>query len=340
MKIAVIAKTRLPIAEPFRGGLEAFTHGLCKEYIRLGHDITLYAHADSDPLLNVKGFYGEEHRESRHFEIYENDEYLSILEDIEQNDFNVVHNNSTHELPIIWSSKARRPVATTIHTPPTAKLKAAIKICSHSEYLRFVLPSKSFETSWQPYLDNGSRVIYNGVDLNKWPLIREHRDYLFWFGRIVHAKGLDIVIDAAREINMPLKFAGPLDDQTYFDEQITPRLTENDTYLGHLKQSDIHLHMKGAAAMVSAVRWEEPFGLTNIEAMSSGVPVAGFDRGAFRELITAESGVVADQKNVKSLAKAIEAAIPLESDKVRRHAETFSLTTMAKRYIKYFEELL
>jgi len=340
MKIAVIAKTRLPIAEPFRGGLEAFTHALCKEYIRLGHEITLYAHTDSDPELNVKGFYGEENRGNEYFEIYENDEYLSILEDIGQNDFDIVHNNSTHELPILWGVKASIPVVTTIHTPPISKLKAAIKICSASENLHFVMPSKSFEATWQPYLNNGSTVIYNGVDLDRWPLVRTSRDYLFWFGRIVHAKGLDIVIDAAHEINMPLKFVGPIDDQKYFDEQISPRMTENDTYLGHLKQSDIQLYMKGAAAVVNAVRWEEPFGLTNIEAISSGVPIAGFDRGAFREIVNSESGVVAEQKNVKALAKAIEAAISLESDKVRRHAETFSLRTMAERYINYFEKLL
>ena len=340
MKIAVIAKTRLPIAEPFRGGLEAFTHALCKEYIRLGHNITLYAHADSDPELNVKGFYGDEHREDRHFEIYETDEYLSILADIEQNNFDVVHNNSTHELPILWGVKALMPVVTTIHTPPISKLKAAIKIGSGSENLHFILPSKSFEATWRPYLNNGSIVIYNGVDLDKWPLVRKSRDYLFWFGRIVHAKGLDIVIDAAHEMNMPLQFAGPLDDEQYFEEQIRPRMTENDTYLGHLKQAEIWLHMEGAAAMVNAVRWEEPFGLTNLEAMSSGVPIAGFDRGAFRELIDDESGVVAEQKNVKSLAKAIAAAISLESDNVRRHAETFSLRTMAERYITYFEEVL
>jgi glycosyltransferase involved in cell wall biosynthesis len=300
----------------------------------------LYAHADSDSELNVKGFYGHEHRESELFELYETDEYLSILADIEQNNFDVVHNNSTHELPILWGVKAPVPVVTTIHTPPIAKLKAAIKLCSGSENLHFVMPSKSFDATWRPYMDNGSIVIHNGVDLNKWPLVRKSRDYLLWFGRIVHAKGLDIVIDAAHELNMPLKFAGPLDDATYFEEQIRPRMTENDTYLGHLKQSKIQLHMTGAAAMVSAVRWEEPFGLTNIEAMSSGVPIAGFDRGAFMELVTVKSGVVAEQKNVKSLAKAIAAAIPLESDQVRRHAETFSLRTMAERYINYFEKVL
>ena len=340
MKIAVIAKTRLPIAEPYRGGLEAFTHALCKEYLRLGHEIILYAHVDSNPELNVKGFYGNEHRDSYHFEIYENDEYLSMLRDIEQSDFDVVHNNSTHELPVIWGAKASIPVVTTIHTPPISKLKAAIKICSSSTNLHFVVPSKSFEATWQPYMDNGATVIHNGVDLDKWPLVRASRDYLFWYGRIVRAKGLDIALDAAHEINMPLKFAGPLDDQKYFDEQIRPRLQESNTYLGHLKQAEIQNYMKGAAAMVSAVRWEEPFGLTNIEAMSSGVPVAGFNRGAFTELVDADGGVVAEQRNVRSLVKAIRAAMLLDSNQVRRHAAKFSLTTMAQHYINYFEKLL
>jgi UDP-glucose:tetrahydrobiopterin glucosyltransferase len=340
MKIAVVAKTRLPVAEPFHGGLEAFTHALCKEYIKLGHHITLYAHADSDPDLNVKGFYGNEYRNDRQFELYENDEYLSIIKDIEEGDFDIVHNNATHELPVIWGAKASLPVITTIHTPPTAKLKAAVKLYSASDNLHFILPSKSFQATWLPYMDNGSSVIYNGADTSKWSQVCTSRDYLFWYGRIVHAKGLDIVLDAAHSLNMPLKFAGSLDDEKYFNDQIKPRITEKDTYLGHLTQSDILAQLTGAAALANAVRWEEPFGLTNIEAMLTGVPVAGFDRGAFSELVDVESGVVASQRNVAALAKAIESAIILDSDKVRQHALKFSLKIMAERYINYFRELL
>jgi UDP-glucose:tetrahydrobiopterin glucosyltransferase len=340
MKIAIIAKTRLPIAEPFRGGLEAFTHTLCKEYTKLGHDITLYAHADSDPALNVKAFYGSEYREDRQFELYENDEYLSIIKDIEEGAFDIVHNNSTHELPVIWGAKAPLPVITTIHTPPTAKLKAAIKLYSASDNLHFILPSRSFQATWLPYMENGSSVINNGADISKWPQVRTSRDYLFWYGRIVHAKGLDIVLDAAHSLNMPFKFAGSIDDKDYFSKQIKPRITQNDTYLGHLTQAEILTQLTGAAAVANAVRWEEPFGLTNIEAMLAGVPVAGFNRGAFSELMNVESGVVASQRNVAALAKAIQSAIILDSDKVRQHALKFSLNLMAERYINYFEKLL
>lgn len=340
MRIAVIAKTRLPVAEPFRGGLEAFTHALCHQYIALGHDITLYAHADSDPALSVKGFYGNEFRDSSFYEIYESDEYLSILKDIEQQDFDIVHNNATHELPMLWKIRSKIPMVTTLHTPPIAKLKAALIIASKETDIHLAFPSESFRAQWQPYFNGNSRVIYNGADTDQWNKIRESQDYLFWYGRIVHAKGLDIVIDVANALNLNLKFAGPKDDLAYFETFIEPKLSSNIEYLGHLPQTEIHKHFKNTAATVSAVRWEEPFGLTNVEAMLSGVPVAGFDRGAFSELIHDKSGIVAEQCNVEALSRAVQSAMLLKSDDVSAHAQKFSLRTMAENYIQFFEEII
>jgi UDP-glucose:tetrahydrobiopterin glucosyltransferase len=340
MKIAVIAKTRLPIAEPFRGGLEAFTHSLCKEYIKQGHTITLYAHSASNPDLHVISYGSANFIEDQYFNIYENDEYLSIVRDIEQHDFDIVHNNSTHELPIIWGAKASVPVVTTLHTPPLSEMKAAISAASSFDNLHFVAVSKSLQKVWDTYTNHGSKVIYNGVDLEKWPLIRRSSDYLFWYGRIVDPKGLDIALDVAHEVGMPLHFAGSLDDAPYYNQQIKPRLKPGDVYLGHLKQLEILTAMHGAAAMVNSVRWEEPFGLTNIEAMSAGVPVAGFDRGAFSELINTLSGSVAVSTTVKSLATAVKSASLLKSAVVREQAEQYSLSKLGQNYLDYFETLI
>lgn len=339
MKIAVIAKTRLKIAEPFRGGLEAFTYTLCKEYIRLGHDVRLYAHSESDPSLNVVGFYGSEHRDEPNFELYENDEYVSILRDIEHGDFDVVHNNSTHELPILWGRTASIPVVTTIHTPPISKLKATISLASDSENLKFVTISQSFDATWRPYTNGNSTVIYNGVDIDKWPLVRETKDYLLWYGRMVPAKGIDIALDTAHELGMPLHFAGSIDDEAYYTEQIKPRMSEGDTYAGHLSQTELLGEMRSASVLINGARWNEPFGLTNIEAMAAGVPVAGFDRGAFREIVDASSGVVAERPTIASLADAVRLAMALDGRDVRKRAEHFSLEKMADQYITVFEDL-
>jgi glycosyltransferase involved in cell wall biosynthesis len=337
MRIAVIAKTRLKIAEPFRGGLEAFTYAVCKEYMKQGHEVTLYAHGESDPSLNVVSFYGSEFRDSDYFELYENDEYIKILQDIELKGYDIVHNNSTHELPIIWGAKASIPVITTLHTPPISKLKAAIALSSSSDNLSFVSISQAFNESWAPFLRNGSSIIYNGIDTKLWPRVRERSDYLFWYGRMVPAKGLDIALDAAHGVGIPLHFAGPIDDTKYFETTIQPKMHGEDVYLGHLDQPQILQAMRGAAATVSSVRWQEPFGLTNIEAMSAGVPIAGFNRGAFSEIVNQESGTIADELTVVSMIAAIRKAMLLESEIVSKQAQRFSLQSMVERYVELFE---
>ena len=53
MRICVIASSRHPIAEPFAGGLEAWTHALVTELAARGHDVTLFAAPGSDPTLPV-----------------------------------------------------------------------------------------------------------------------------------------------------------------------------------------------------------------------------------------------------------------------------------------------
>ncbi len=340
MNIAVIAKTRLPIAEPFRGGLEAFTHGICLEYQRAGHEVTLYAHADSDEGLNVVSFYGSEHRSGVDFEAYEADEYMSILRDIESKSFDIIHNNSTHELPIIWGTRASVPIVTTLHAPPLfSKIKPAITASQTSTNLHFVSISDSLAASWKPYLGRPAHVIHNGIDATMWPLTRRSSDYLLWYGRMVPTKGLDIALEVAHLLDMPLHFAGSLDDQEYYDSRIKPRISAVDVYLGHLNQGEILRAMRGAAAMINPARWEEPFGLTNIEAMAAGVPVAGFDRGAFREIISDASGRVAYDTTVAALAAATSSAMRLPSTAVSEAAQRFDSKRMAENYIRYFEAI-
>src|SRR4051812_49069373 len=53
MRICVVASSRFPIAEPFAGGLEAWTHAMVGELHRRGHEVTLFAAPGSDPALPV-----------------------------------------------------------------------------------------------------------------------------------------------------------------------------------------------------------------------------------------------------------------------------------------------
>jgi glycosyltransferase involved in cell wall biosynthesis len=87
-----------------------------------------------------------------------------------------------------------------------------------------------------------------------------------------------------------------------------------------------------ASALLVPIRWEEPFGLTVIEAMLSGTPVIAFRRGAMPELIV--DGVTGFLCNTED--EMVEAAGRLSEitpQACRRHViEKFSATAMYERH--------
>ena len=54
LRIALIAASRFPVAEPFAGGLEAHVWALADGLRRRGHEVTLFAGSGSDPSLGVE----------------------------------------------------------------------------------------------------------------------------------------------------------------------------------------------------------------------------------------------------------------------------------------------
>ena len=340
MNIAVIAKVAHPIKEPFSGGLESFTHMICEQYAAYGHSVTLYAHRDSDPAFTVISFNDPSNFRGKHASQYEADEYLAIVKDIESKQFDVVHNNSVHSLPLIWGARSTIPMITTLHTPPYSALKAVSSLSSYSSNLHFVSVSKSLRKSWQPFIHSHISVIHNGIHTEQWHPTAEKEPYLFWYGRILHNKGLDIALDLAHDLKAPLYFAGPIADTSYFDTQITPRIKESDTYLGHLTQKEINTYLSKARALVNSARWEEPFGLSTAEAMAAGTPVIGFDRGALREIIQEKGGAVATGTTVQSLKEALHESETIHQKTIVDQSRHFGIQRMVKQYLEYFEELL
>lgn len=339
MNIAIIAKITHPIAEPFAGGLESFTHMIARAYHAQGHDVTLYAHRDSDKQFKVVSFNDPKAFRSLQSRQYEADEYLSIVKDISTKKFDIIHNNSTSPIPLVWGARANVPVVTTLHTPPYTALKAAVSLASYSGNLKFVAVSKSLLKHWKPFIHSDISVIHNGIDLTKWQTSKRHDPYLFWYGRIVHNKGLDIAIDLAHQSKLPLYFAGPISDQSYYDTHIGPKLTSHEHYLGHLTHAEINQYLGKATALVNSGRWEEPFGLSTVEAMASGTPVIGFDRGALREVTAQKGGIVAKGTNVPSLHEALTLVKTLPKSAIVDRAKAFSVERMTKQYLDYFEEI-
>lgn len=330
MRIGVIAHLKHPIAEPFAGGLEMHTHLLASSLRRRGHAVTVFASTRSEPGLGLEAICDEtcldavgvaEAADVAFFK--EHHAYLSLMNGLRIRDFDLIHNNSLHYLPVSMADALPMPMVTTLHTPPFCWLESGVRV-ARSGNNSFVAVSESIRKSWAP-VTAIDRVILNGIDLCRFRFAEqpEPEPYLIWYGRIVPEKGLHFALDAARLLGIPLRFAGPVLDRDYFDAEIAPRVAGSEAlYLGHLAHEELSQVIGGARAFLCTPCWEEPYGLVVAEALACGVPVAAFSRGAIPEILTPECGVLAVPDDAASLAAATAQALALSRADCRRRAET------------------
>jgi glycosyltransferase involved in cell wall biosynthesis len=271
--------------------------------------------------------------------LQEHHAYLSLMLDLARADYDVVHNNSLHYLPIAMATTLPMPVVTTLHTPPTPWLESAIRAPASCE-VTFAAVSRFTAEAWTDVIpDIDVRVVMNGIDLDRWEP-GPGGNHAVWFGRIVPEKAPHLAVHAARMAGIPLRVAGPILDRTYFQERLRPLLGGDVTYVGHLTSDELVGLVGASAVSIVTPDWDEPYGLVVAESMACGTPVAAIARGAIPELLDLGSGRAARAGDIEALAAAISDASTLDRASVRRRAvEHCSVDAMLTRYERLYDQL-
>lgn len=353
MRIAVLCHMHHPIAEPFQGGTETHTANLADELVARGHDVTLFAKEGSEtsaavyplvpadfefvfaasPLVRVqqKGFLAEAVHHS--------------IQIISEGDFDIVINNSLSVLP--YTHMRHLPMLTILHTPPTLADVNAIVTSpgwTPSPQHLFVTVSESNAAPWRLILPE-VHVVHNGV-LPRPASAGARVDhaaptpYAAWAARITPEKGLHVAIEAAARAGIELRIAGPIADPRYFEEDIEPLLGRGATYVGHLDSEELDRFLAAASVFVASPLWAEPFGLSVVEALRLGTPVAALPNGALPELISTANGALARDDSAASLGRAIRTARRRDRTRVEASAAPYTVTRMVDGYERLLDRIL
>jgi len=135
--------------------------------------------------------------------------------------------------------------------------------------------------------------------------------------------------------------AGIVQDRDYHNEQIAPALNDGlVVYRGPLGGAARAKALGSARALLHLINFEEPFGLSVVEALASGTPVIASNRGSMPELI--DHGVTGFL--VDSVHQAVDAIDRIgEIDRAACRAVVsarFTVDLMADRYLELYRSLL
>jgi glycosyltransferase involved in cell wall biosynthesis len=160
---------------------------------------------------------------------------------------------------------------------------------------------------WQAYMNDAHYVaiseadrhpelqyaatIHHGLDLGAWPVGAPEPDApLVFFGRSHPEKGPAAAIHAARASGVPLLMAGVIADRAYHEREVAPWIDGvRVRWLGVIEGAGRGTFLGSARALLHLIDFEEPFGLSVVEAMVCGTPVIATRRGSMQELV--EEGV-------------------------------------------------
>jgi spore coat protein SA len=177
-----------------------------------------------------------------------------------------------------------------------------------------------------PTLDKTS-VIYNGADESRFFPRRRREAWsgeqsspmVLFAGRLVPEKGAHIFVEAmwllrARGIRARGRLLGATgfgstNTPTKYSRSIMRNAPANVEFGGYRSASALAEEFRQADIFCAPSAWEEPFGLVNVEAMASGLPVVSTRGGGVPEVFAGGGGVLVERGSATELALALEELI-------------------------------
>jgi glycosyltransferase involved in cell wall biosynthesis len=164
-----------------------------------------------------------------------------------------------------------------------------------------------------------------------------------FFGRIHPEKGASEAVQLARRTGDQLILAGIVQDAEYFRTAIEPFLDDQQIrYVGSVGPADRDALLGGAKALLHLIKFDEPFGLSVVEAMATGTPVIAFRRGSMPELIDdGVNGRLVDADDLDGAAAAVDQVCGLDRQVTREHVQRhFSAERMVDEYLSLYQRIL
>jgi glycosyltransferase involved in cell wall biosynthesis len=340
MKIAQIAPLIERVPPRLYGGTERIVSYLTEELVAQGHDVTLFASADSVTSARLVPYCEQALRLNP--AVRDPIPYCMIMLDKLRRmapQFDILHFHiDQFHFPIFhdWPLRA----LTTLHgrqdLPDLEVLYDGfpeMPLVSISQAQRKPIPDGNFVGT-----------VLHGIPRDLFaPSLLPRGGYLAFLGRVSPEKRVDRAISIARAVGLPLKIAAKIDraDEAYFRRDIAPLLDQPGIeFIGEIDEKQKGRFLGEARALLFPIDWPEPFGLVMIEAMACGTPILAFRHGSVAEVV--EDGVTGHM--VDSVDEAIRnmgRVLGLDRARVRRRfEERFTAQRMARDYIKIYEKLM
>ena len=334
MNIAILSPVAWRAPPRHYGPWENVASLLTEGLVARGHNVTLFATADSQTSGTLHAVCPQGYEEDLSLipKVWECLHISELFEHAE--DFDIIHNNFDF-LPLTYTGLTTTPMVTTIHGFSSPGILPVYRKYNGKTF--YVSISDADRSPDLDYI----KTIYHGIDINQFDFEPCPEDYLLFFGRIHNDKGAREAIEIAGDCNKNLILSGIIQDRVYYDKCISPHIDNHKViYAGSVGPVERSRLLGKASALLHPILFDEPFGLSVIEAMACGTPVIAFNRGSMPELIdNGKTGFLVN--SMKEAIAAVNCIKDIDRATCSRHVEQyFTVERMVTEYIQVYEMII
>lgn len=185
-------------------------------------------------------------------------------------------------------------------------------------------------------------IIAGGIDTNLYPLQLDtssiDQDYnlqgkrlVLFSGRLISHKGTSYLIRAAKDIKAEVFIVGEGPEKQYLIQLIETKNLRNVHLLGYMSQERLRQFYYRADVFVAPSVWDEPLGLTILEAMASKTPVVVTRKGGIPLLVKGGyNGIFVRPRNSKQIAEAVNKL--LENEELNKKMGEAARKTVEQKF--------
>lgn len=341
LRIAQVAPPLERVPPSAYGGIERIVHELTAELVRRGHDVTVFASADSlvpcrlvptiEAPLRPAGL------EDDSIPAFERTLDI-VLEHAAE--FDVIHSHlERFSMDLVRRSPV--PVVSTFH----GRLDLPWTTAAFAGAREGVVAISRHQASTHP--DVPWTIVHNGLTLDQAPMAERPGEAFCFVGRTDPEKGIVEAIEIARLAGRPLRIAAKVGNKphqrAYYDEVFQPALKQAGSdveYLGELEPDDRDRLFAESYATLMPGSWPEPFGLVCIESLACGTPVLARRVGGLPEIIReGVDGFFGD--DATAMAFYADRISSLDRVAIRQRViDHFSASRMTDRYLELYARMV
>jgi len=353
LKIAQVAPLWYPVPPKGYGGTEAIVSKLTEGLIKKGHQVTLFASADSKTKARLVPVVNKNLFSLNVPWLCDSYNVLNLIKSFSRaKEFDILHTHIDVYDPV-FRAKSPVPTVATLHNifwPSTQQKNGTwheyrARILIYNQFLK--LPYVAISNSYRkqcPAKIKFVETIHHGVDVSQLKFNPKPENSFVWLGRLAPNKGLHLAVRMAKKLGFRLEISGKItsfENEVYFKKEIRPYLSSRIKFVGEIKEEKEKAKFLGKGmALIYPLLWEEPFGIVMAEALACGTPVIAFNRGAAPEIVEdGKNGFIV--KNLNGMKKAIFNIEKIDRFNCRKIAEAkFSLEKMIKNYENLYYKII